>query len=145
MDLEQSQKGQSCCLAVMPDLNAAGLACLELHLGSSLNLAVSVLSKPEADADCRDFIRVKSVGTIACRGRVARTLKRRSIVSSDTLWEMGELLGFMGVPARHEEMYSRPLKFGQVVLVLQGEGKSLRQGCHILEEISLEKPVLYLV
>jgi len=144
MDLEQSQKGQSCCLAVMSDLSAAGLACLELHLGNSLNLAISVLNKPEADANCRNFIRVKSVGTIVCRGCIARTLKQRSIGSGDALWEMSTLLNLVGVPEHHEGIYNQALKSGLVIIILQGLSAPVRQGCQILNDKALGKPVLYL-
>ena len=136
---------QSCCLAVLPDLHTAGLACLELHLENPVDLAVSMLSKPGTDAERGDFLRVKSVGTVMCRGSIARTLKQQSIVRGDGLWEMTELLNLIGVPTDHEDIYDHALKSGLVVLVLQGNGGPLRQGCHILEDISMGKPVLYLV
>lgn len=136
---------QSCCLAVMPDLHTAGLACLELHLDNSTDLAISMLNKPDVDADHGNFFRIKFIGTIMCRGSVAQSLKQQSVVRGGRLWEMAELLNLIGVPAHHEDIYDYALKSGMVVLVLQGDGETLRRGCHILEDISMEKPVLYLV
>ena len=138
-------KGQSCCLAVLQDLQTAAFASLELHLGNSSGLVVSMFNKPDADADCRDFFRVKSVGTITCRGVVARTLKERSAVRDEDLWEMGEMLNLIDVPAHHENIYAQALRTGLVIFVLQGDGKPLRRGCRILEISSLRKPILYLV
>lgn len=138
-------KRQCSCLAVLPDMHAAGLACLDLHLETASNLAVSMLSRSAVDSDCGDLVRLKSVGTVSCRGAVSRTLRQQSVVRGDKLLEMTGLLELIGVPARHEAIYDRALKTGRVVLVLQGEADLLRQACQILEEISMTKPVLYLV
>lgn len=145
MSLEQSIKRRSCCLAIMQNLQTAGLACLDLHLENLKGLAVSILNKPEGASDCSDFFRIKSIGTIICRGSVARTLKQQSVLRDSRSWEMGDLLVLIGVPAHHENIYDHALRSGLVVLVLQGDGNPLRQGRYILEKISLRKPVLYLV
>ncbi len=132
-------------MAVMQNLQTAGLACLELYLGNLKDLAVSILNKPEVAYDCSNSFRVKSLGTIICRGSVARILKQQSVVRGTRIWEMGDLLMLIGVPAHHENIYDHALRSGLVVLVLQGDGEPLRQGRCILEKISLRKPVLYLV
>ena len=144
MSMELSIKKQSCCVAVLPDLQAAGLACLELHVGNLMDLSISVLNKPEADLVSGDCFRIKSVGTITCCGNVAGILKQNSLAHGDALWEMTELLGLIGVPTHHGDIYGHALKSGLVVLMLQGHGKALRQGCQILESKALGKPVLYL-
>lgn len=138
-------KRQSCCLAVLPDLHAAELACLELHLGNSKALAISMLTMLEVDSASDDFFRVQTIGTITCRGSVARILNQQSIVRGGESWKMSELLSLIGIPAHHENIYGQALKSGLVVLVLHGNGRPLRQGCQILDEISLGKPVLYLI
>ena len=123
---------QSCCLAVMPDMSTARLARLGLHRGGTRDLDISLLSKPDTDPDC---------SAITCRG----TLNQRLPLRGNGLWQVDEVLNFIGVPLHHREIYDRALKSGLAVLVLQGDSKALRQGCQNLEDISLGKPVLYLV
>ena len=123
---------QSCCLAVMPDLSTARLARLGLHQGRARDLDISVLSKPEIDPGC---------GAITCRG----PLRKHLPAQINGLWQVDEVLNFIGVPLHHREIYDRALETGLAVLVLQGDSKALRQGCQNLEDISLGKPVLYLV
>lgn len=138
-------KRQSSCLVVLPDLQAAGLVWLELHLEISVNLAISILNKSDGDVGCRDLLRVKSVGKVMCRGSVARTLEQQSVARDNGLWEITELLNLINVPAHYEDIYDQALKSGLVILVLQGEREPLRQGCHILEDLPMGKLVLYLV
>ena len=145
MGADRGIKQQSCCLAVLPDLESAGLAYLELHLKNPMTLAVSILNKPKPDANCADFFRLKTIGTITCRGSVAKTLTQHAIIRNARLLELKELLDLIGIPTLHETIYGHALKSGQVVLVLQGDGECLRQGCDILKENSVGKPVLYLV
>ncbi len=145
MGAERGIKQQNCCLAVLPNLEKAGLAYLELHLRNPMALAVSILNKPKSDENCADFFRVKSIGTITCRGAIAKTLTQHTIVRKGRLLELKELLNLIGIPTLHESIYSHALKSGLVILVLQGDGDHLRQGCSILKEISVEKPVCYLV
>ena len=137
-------ESKDCCLAVMKDLQAAGRACLELHFGGIGNLAISIFGKPESDADSADFIRIKHIGTVVCRGPFAQKLKQWARGQNDELICFGNILNLMGITAHHEGIYLHALKSGSVILVLQGRGGSIRQGCKILEEIALGKPVLYL-
>ncbi len=123
---------QSCCLAVMSDLSTARLARLGLHRGAARDLDISVLSKPEINPGC---------GAITCRGQLGKHLPAQS----NGLWQVGEVLNLIGVPMHHREIYDRALETGLAVLVLQGDSKALRHGCRKLEDISLGKPVLYLV
>jgi len=145
MDAGHSIKEKSCCMVVLPDLHTAGLACLELHLKNPMSLAVSMMNKPDKIVDNEDFFRVKSIGTIICRGFIAQTLTRQITAQNKAHIEMKDLLTLIGIPTLHEEIYDQALKSGLVVLLLQGDGESLRQGCHLLKEVSIGKPVLYLV
>ena len=145
MAADHNIKQKSCCMVVLPDLHTAGLACLELHLKNPITLAVSMLNKPEIKDSDADFFRVKSIGAITCRGAVAQTLTRQIAIQNKQHIEMKDLLNLIGIPSLHEDIYDQALKSGLVVLVLQGDGESLRQGCHLLKQVSIGKPVLYLV
>lgn len=116
----------------MPDLSTARLARLGLHRGAAHDLDISLLSKPEIDPGC---------GIITCRGQLRKHLPAQG----NGMWQVGEVLNFIGVPMHHREIYDQALNNGLAVLVLQGDSKALRHGCRELEDISLGKPVLYLV
>jgi len=139
------EKMQSCCMAVVRDLQTAERTCLELQPGKSTNLAISMLSKPKAQSDCNDLFKVKPIGTIMCRGSVAQKFKELPVARGSRPWEISEMLHLAGIPVYHEHICGKALKSGLVVMILQGERKHLRQGCRVLEDISLVKPILYLV
>jgi len=135
---------RDCCLAVVKDLQRAGLACLELHLEGTKDFAISICCKPDAQSDSADFIRIKDIGTIICHGAVAGKMKKLQQEQPDGPLYFEDVLNFIGVPAHHKDIYERALKSGLVIIILQGSGESLRRGSGVLEDNALEKPVLYL-
>jgi len=137
-------RSKDCCLAVVKDLQSAGRICLELHLNASADVAVSVFGKPDVQADSTDFLRIKGIGIVVCRGAVARKLKELPMEQPDGAMCFEDVLNSIGVPAHHKDTYEQALRAGLIIMVLQGSGEPLRRLCGILEESSLEKPVLYL-
>ncbi len=135
---------KDCCLAVVQDLQRAGLVCLELCLEGTKDIAISICGKPDAHSDSADFIRIKNIGTIICRGNVAVKLKKMQLEHPAGLLCFEDVLNFIGVPAHHKDIYERALKSGLIIMILQGTGETLRRGCGVLEDNALEKPVLYL-
>lgn len=133
-----------CCLAIMQDLQRAGHVCLELCLAGTKNIAISICGRPDAQSDSADFIRIKDIGTIICRGTVAGKLKKLHLEQVDGSLCFEDVLNFIAVPAHHKDIYERALKSGLIIMILQGSGETLRRGCGVLEDNALEKPVLYL-
>ncbi len=137
-------RSRDCCLAIVQDLQRAGHVCLELCLKGTKNIAISICGRPDAQSDSADFIRIKDIGTIICRGTVAGELKKLHLEQADGSLCFEDVLNFIGVPAHHKDIYERALKSGLVIMILQGSGESLRRGYGVLEGNALEKPVLYL-
>ncbi len=135
---------RDCCLAVVQDLQSAGLVCLELCLEGTKDVAISLCGKPDAQSDSADFLRIKGIGTLICRGAVARKLKKLPMAQPNGSMCFEDVLNIVGVPAHHKDTYEQALKSGLIIMILQGFGEPLRSGCRILEDYSLEKPVLYL-
>ncbi len=135
---------KDCCLAIVQDLHKAGHVCLELCLEGTKDIAISICGKPDAHSDSADFIRIKDIGTIICRGTVAGKLKKLHLEQADLSLCFEDVLNFIGIPAHHKDIYERALKSGLVIMILQGSGETLRRGCGVLEDNALEKPVLYL-
>ncbi len=137
-------RSKDCCLAVVKDLQNAGRICLELHLSASVDVAVSIFGKPGVQADSADFLRIKGIGTVVCRGAVARKLKELTMEQPDGSLCFEDVLKLIGIPAHHKDAYEQALRTGLIIMVLQGADGPLRRLCGILEENALEKPVLYL-
>ncbi len=133
-----------CCLAIMQDLKRAGHVCLELCLAGTKDIAISICGKPDAQSNSADFIRIKDIGTIICRGTVAGKLKKLQQEKADGPLCFEDVLNFIGIPVHHKDIYERALRSGLIIMILQGSGETLRRRCGVLENNALEKPVLYL-